>query len=184
MIVREMIEHRKVQNCEGNEMVKLLSTPGGKIRLARMQAGLSSTDLVDLVNQQLQRMIREGHPVLASDEQGKREPSLSTGHLSNIERGKRLPSTAVEVAIATVLQISLDELYDLPTAKVEAGFTSPLVREMVEYLEKLDDDTQELCLILIQRIYRLDQERRNLQEENAALMTRLLSGGTPDSKDN
>jgi len=148
-----MIAYREKINCKGILDMALVDTPGGRLRQARADMYLSGVEFLELVNARLGS-----------------EKSLSPAHLTHIEKGDRNPSIDMLIAMADVLELSLDYIYDRDVKK-EEPYSAEVMRA-ADMLESMDEDTRALILHNIERVYALDQERRELHQEIYDLLTR------------
>lgn len=139
----------------------LLDSPGGRIKLARLDKGLSGVQFLEL----LENKLGKGN-------------APSAGHLSHIESGSRKPSIDLAIAIADILEISLDAIYDREVkAKSEPVYTEAVERA-ADMLQAMDDDMRALLLHNIEVIYSWDQERKELHQE----FWEFLNMAQPDPK--
>ena len=137
----------------------LRDTPGGRMKQARMDRGLSALQFLEILGQKI-----------GSDK------VPTPGHFSNLENGKRKPSIDLAIAIADILQLSLDDIYDRESWAEEEY--SPVVKRVADMLESMDEDTRALMLHNIEQIYQWDQERRNLHQEIYDLLTKDKPNGS------
>lgn len=91
---------------------------------------------------------------------------ISNPYLSQIERGLRVPSAAVTVAIATSLGISVDELYARSGVTSPAKGDSPELRQAILRAPELSRAQRDSLLKIYESFTRVNQDCRSLDQES------------------
>lgn len=93
----------------------------------------------------------------------KEETGISSGNLSDIENGNKLPSTKALLSLSKILDCSTDWILKGETPKRENDFLlNGRGKEMINLFVKLSEDDQEELLMIAQVKYDRQKEKKNV----------------------
>lgn len=135
----------------------VIDTMGGRLMLARKDAGLSQLEL-------LEKLKEAGY-------------DITPAHWSRVEGNKRGISLELLTAVADILEQSLDYLVGRPqyTHEVAEEWATEEAPTVARLVDTMDEDMRRQVVAHTQALKRLDEERRALHSEIAALLMETLS---------
>lgn len=141
----------------GKDIMGVIDTMGGRLMLARKDAGLNQLEL-------LERLKEKGH-------------DITPAHWSRVEGNKRGISLELLTAVADILGQSLDYLTGRPqfVHEVTEQFLTEEATAVARLLDSMDEDHRKHVLAHAQHLKRLDEERKALHREIATLLIESLS---------
>lgn len=150
----QIFNHRN----SGVVTMALLDTMGGRIRLARMDKDLNQLEL------------------LAKLKEVDSKFDIDPAHWSRVENNKRGISLELLVAVADLLEVSLDHLTGRPQYghEVTEQFVTDEANQVARLTDKMDKDLRNLVLLSAENLKRLDEERKGLHEEIASLLAEQI----------
>lgn len=137
-------------------MQRVIDTVGGRLMLARKDAGMNQLEL-------LEKLKEKGHEITPS-------------HWSRVERNERGISNELLIAVADIFELSLDYLVGRPhyANEIIEQFATEEANEVARLLDTMDEDLRKQVLAQAQHLQRLDEERKALHQEIETLLVEAL----------